>query len=303
MPAKKSLLLLTGVTALSVVLAGCSAPATPQKVDGRISVVASTSVYGDIAKQIGGKLVDVTSIISDPSQDPHSFEAGAQVQLALSQAAVVIENGGGYDPFVGTLLNGASNSKTTLLNVATISGYDQKPATGQFNEHLWYDFPTMKKLVTSLVATFGAENPSGAATFRANAARFTKALDVLQTAEASIKTTSSGAAVAITEPVPLYMLEACGLVNKTPARFTQSIEAGTDVSPLVLEQTLALFSGHTVRLLAYNEQTSGPGTQAVLAAAKKAGVPVVPVRETLPAGKTYLTWMTSMLNELKAALK
>ncbi len=294
--------LLAGAAAVMLALAGCATTAPAQDA-GRIPVVASTNVYGDIAKQIGGNRVSVTSIISNPSQDPHSYEADAQVQLALSKAAVVIENGGGYDPFVGTLLSGASNSTAALLNVATISGYDKNPATGQFNEHLWYDFPTMRRLVAALVSTFSTKDPAGAPTFAANASRFTKALGVLQADEANIKTASGGTGVAITEPVPLYLLEASGLVDKTPERFSRAIEAGTDVSPLVLKQTLALFSDHAVKLLAYNEQTSGPETAAVLAAAKKAGVPVVPVRETLPAGKTYLTWMTSMLDELRAALK
>jgi zinc/manganese transport system substrate-binding protein len=301
MRTKNALLALSGGLAVALVLAGCSPAPAPG--DGRIHVVASTSVYGDIAKQIGGTLVDVTSIISNPSQDPHSYEADAQVQLALSKADVVLQNGGGYDDFVDTLLAGVNNHGGTLLNAATISGYDQKPATGEFNEHLWYDFPTMEKVANTLASTFSTLDPSGAAAFAANASTFTHALGVLQADEAAIKATSAGTGVAITEPVPLYLLDAAGLVNKTPAEFSRAVEAGTDVSPVVLKQTLALFTSHAVKLLAYNEQTSGPETQVVLAAAKKAGVAVVPVRETLPAGENYLSWMTGTLSEMKAALR
>ena len=292
-------LLLSGCAAATPSEAGSSANAT----DGVIRVVASTNVYGDIATQVGGTLVTVDSIISDPSQDPHSYQANAQVQLALSKADIVIQNGGGYDDFVGTLLKGAKNPRVTVLNAATISGYDQKPATGEFNEHLWYDFPTLEKVVKSIVANFTKLDAAGGATFTANAARFTAALATLEGAEATIKTTSAGAGVAITEPVPLYLLDAVGLVNKTPAKFSTAIETGTDVSPVVLRDTLALFSDHAVKFLAYNEQTSGPQTEQVLSAAKKAGVPVVPVRETLPAGKDYIAWMTSTLAAVTAALK
>jgi zinc/manganese transport system substrate-binding protein len=300
----------TTAVALAVIaalaLAGCSAstsPAGPTSSGGKISVVASTDVYGDIAKQIGGSRVSVDSIINDPSQDPHSYEADAQVQLALSKADVVIENGGGYDSFVGTLLKGADNSGATRLNVATISGHDLTPTTGEFNEHLWFDFPTITKLADQLAAKFTTLDASGAAIFSANAKKFDAAIAVLVGDEAALKAAHTGEGAAITEPVPLYLLDAAGLVDKTPAAFSRAIEQGTDVPPLVLRQTLALFTDHTVKLLAYNEQTSSPETTQVLAAAKAGGIPVVAVRETLPSGKDYLQWMSDVLAALKTALR
>lgn len=303
MRTKYALPLISGGIALCLALAGCSTAATLQKDDGLIHVVASTNVYGDIAKQIGGDRVSVTSIISDPAQDPHSYEADARVQLALSKADVVIQNGGGYDDFVDTLLKGANNPKVALLNAATISGYDQSPATGMFNEHLWYDFPTVRKVVTKIEAVLSKLDPKRASVFAAKGATFSAAVSSLESSEATLKTTAAGEGAAITEAVPLYMLDAIGLVNKTPRKFSAAIEEGTDVSPLVLTQTLALFNDHAVKLLAYNEQTSGPQTEQVLAAAKKAGVPTVPVRETLPAGKDYIAWMTATLAAITASLK
>jgi len=303
MRAKIALSLLSGGIVLGLALAGCSAPVTPHKNDGLIHVVASTNVYGDIAKQIGGNRVSVTSIISDPSQDPHSYEADAQVQLALSKADVVIQNGGGYDDFVDTLLKGANNPHVVVLNAATISGYDQKPATGEFNEHLWYDFPTVQRIVAAVTTQFTKLDSAGAATFTARAKTFSNAIKLLQSTEATLRATSAGAGVAITEPVPLYLLAAVGLVNKTPQKFSDAIQSGTDVSPVVLKQTLALFSDHAVKLLAYNEQTSSAETQQVLAAAKSAGIVIVPVRETLPAGKDYLAWMTDSLASVTKALQ
>lgn len=282
---------------------GANAAGAATANSGTIAIVASTDVYGDIAKQIGGSRVAVTSIITDPSQDPHSYEADAQVQLSLSKADIVIQNGGGYDDFVDTLLKGANNPKVTLLNAAAISGYDLKPTSGEFNEHLWYDFPSMEKVATRLVSALTKVDAAGAGTYTANAAKFTAALHVLEGDEAAIKKSSAGAGVAITEPVPLYLLEASGLVNKTPEKFSEAIEAGTDVSPVVLQQTLRIFSEHSVKLLAYNEQTTGAETQQVLAAAKTAGIAIVPVTETLPDKMDYLTWMTSNLTAIKSALQ
>ena len=283
----------------ALVLTGCSAPA---KDDGRIRVVASTDIWGDIATQIAGKDVDVTSIITNPSQDPHSYQGDAQVQLALSQADLVIENGGGYDDFVDTMLNGAGNSSVTVLNAVKLAGVGDDPVIHDLNEHVWYDFPGVQKVAAKIASTLIKLDPSRAADFRANQKTFDTALAGFESTEAAIKSQYAGTGVAITEPVPLYMLEACGLVDKTSPTFSKAIEDGTDVAPLVLKNTLAQFTDHEVKLLAYNEQTSGPETEQVLAAAKANHIPVVPVRETLPAGTGYLRWMSDNLSAVKAAL-
>jgi len=286
--------------AVSLVLAA-SACGAPADAGTSLSVVASTNVYGDLVKQIAGGRVAVTSIISDPDADPHSYEANSRTQLQLSKADVVVENGGGYDDFVDTMLKAANNSKVTVLNVVGIAG-KKAPSGGELNEHVWYDFPTVEKLVTALVSTLSAKDPAQASAFQAGGAALTAKLELLQSTEASIKAAHAGAGVAITEPVPLYLLEACGLVNKTPTEFSEAIEEGTDVSASVLAETLDLFSRKRVSLLAYNEQTSGPETTKVQAAAAAAKIPVVPVTETLPAGKDYVSWMAGNLSAIQTAL-
>jgi zinc/manganese transport system substrate-binding protein len=268
---------------------------------GSVNVVASTNVYGDIVKTIGGPAVAVTSIIDSPDKDPHEYEADAQTQLALSKAQLVIENGGGYDDFVDTMLKSA-RTRPTVINVAEVSGLNQHPADGEFNEHLWYDFPTVEKLAAQLVTELSAAAPGHAATFKSNAKEFTAQLDQLQQHEAAIKAKHAGEAVAITEPVPLYLLEAAGLVNKTPERFSEAIEEDTDVPPAVLKETENLFDTKQVKLLAYNQQTTGPQTEAVLAAAKRNNIPVVPVTETLPTDQAYLLWMQANLRAVSTAL-
>ncbi|WP_434315648.1 metal ABC transporter solute-binding protein, Zn/Mn family [Leifsonia sp. P73] len=295
---KRSVFTLALAAATVAALTGCSAGSAAD--DGKVRVVASTNVYGDIASTIAGNAVEVTALMSDPAQDPHSFEASAQSQLAVSKADILIENGGGYDDFMNTLRSGSKNTKATVLNVVDISG--RNAAGGEFNEHVWYDVPTIQKFTTALTDALSKADPAQKATFAANAQAFSTKLGALQHREAELKTKYAGVGVAITEPVPLYLLEASGLVNKTPEKFSAAIEAGTDVSPLVLQQTLALFSGHKVRLLAYNEQTSGPETDRVRAAATAAGIPVVPVTETLPKGKDYVSWMNANLDAVGAAL-
>lgn len=265
-----------------------------------IPVVASTNVYGDIVEQIGGAKVSVTSIISDPDQDPHSYEANTQNQLALSKAKVVIENGGGYDDFVDRMLK-SSGSSAEVINAVKVSG-KTAPKGGELNEHVWYDFPTVAKIADTIATALGKADPDEAAVFTRNAETFKAKLTPLETKEAQIKKEHGGEAIAITEPVPLYMTTASGLVNKTPEEFSEAIEEGDDVSPKVLQETLSLFSGKQVEALVYNAQTSGPQTEKSEAAAKAAGIPVVPVTETLPAGKDYLGWMTANVDALASAL-
>ncbi|MDP3207921.1 MAG: ABC transporter substrate-binding protein, partial [Rhodoglobus sp.] len=118
----------------------------------------------------------------------------------------------------------------------------------------------------------------------------------------SLAATTAGAGVAVTELVPLYLLESAGFINRTPAEFSAAIEEGNDVSPSALLGTLALFDDHTVALLAYNEQTAGVETERVLGAAEAAGIPVVYFTETLPEGLDYIAWMSANLAEIESAV-
>ncbi|MFF4052351.1 metal ABC transporter solute-binding protein, Zn/Mn family [Streptomyces chartreusis] len=304
MPSRRlSAALLTG-TCLTL-LAGCAgssdtAGAHSPAAASVIPVVASTNVYGDLARRIGGAKVRVTSIISDPAQDPHSYEAGTRNQLALSKAEVVIENGGGYDDFVDRMLKSAGSSPD-VIDAVEVSG-KTAPKGGELNEHVWYDFPSVAELADRIASALGKADPADAATFTENARDFVRLLRPLERKEARIKAEHGGEAVAITEPVPLYMIEASGLRNVTPAEFSEAIEEADDVSPRTLRSTLALFTGKKVEALVYNEQTSGPQTEKAERAAEAAGIPVVPVTETLPTGKDYLAWMTANVDALASAL-
>jgi len=286
------------VIALSAVaLAGCSAAAPAAPDDDLIHVVASTSVYGDLVSTIGGDRVEVTNLISDASVDPHSFEASARDQLAISEADLIVENGGGYDPFVDTLLT-AAGSTAPVITAVDVSGLDGAGEEG-FNEHVWYSFAATEKVVGVVADQLGQLDPDHADEYTANA-------DALGSAIAELLARAEGLGVtgdvAVTEPVPGYLLQAAGLTNVTPADFTEAIEEGNDVPPLALQETLALFSAKKVLLLAYNSQTASPETERVRQAAEDAGIPVVDFTETLPAGADYVSWMTSNLDALATAL-
>ncbi len=299
--------LVATVLSATLLLAGCASSAPEgggpagSTSGGKIAVVTSTNVYGNIAEVVGGNAVAVTSIVSDPAQDPHSYQASTKIALQLSKAQLVIENGGGYDDFVDTMLK-AGKGSPVVLNAVAISGL-QAPAGGELNEHIWYSLPSVAKIADQVATELGRIDPARSDEFRSNAETFDDQLDVLVAAEAKLKDAHAGEGLGITEPVPLYLTEAAGLINLTPPAFSKAVEEGEDVSVAVLEQTLSLYRDGKVAVLVDNEQTSGPVTDQVIAAAKQAGVPVVPVTETLPQGQTYLSWMQDNLTRLGRALE
>lgn len=324
-------LLLGSVAATSLVLAGCASPGGSPAADevDRLRVVASTNVYGDVASRIGGDLVEVTSIITGQTQDPHSYEASARDQLALAKADLVIENGGGYDPFIDTLLAGITTSEPVVVNASEESGLlddgDDERTGGDdanaeedgddhaadddahahvegFNEHVWYSFHAMENLAKALADEFAELDPANESVYAANFESFAGDLAALEERAAELRAVADGGGVAVTEPVPVYLLEEVGLVNLTPDAFSEAFEEGADVPPAALQETLALFPAGTVTLLAYNEQTTGPETEQVRGAAEDAGVAVVSFSETMPEDGGYIDWMTDNLDALTEAL-
>ncbi|MET9375620.1 zinc ABC transporter substrate-binding protein [Streptomyces sp. NPDC002992] len=267
-----------------------------------IPVVASTNVYGDVVGRIGGGRVSVTSIISDPAQDPHSYEASTRTRLELSRAEVVVQNGGGYDDFVGEMLRSSDNSSPHVIDAVQTSG-KAPDGDGEFNEHVWYDLPTMDRLAGRIAQALGTASPADADVFTKNAEEFKDGLAGLEARTDRLEARHAGTPVAVTEPVPLYLTDACGLVNRTPAAFSEAVEEGDEVSPRVLQETLTLFTGRNVQALVHNEQTSGPQTEKVKEAAEDNAIPVVPVTETLPQNKDYLGWMADNITALDRALE
>jgi zinc/manganese transport system substrate-binding protein len=293
---------LAGLVAAAVLgaSAGCS-PAAGESAD--IQIVTSTDVYAAIAQRLVAGLppgrVAVTAIIGDPAIDPHEYEASARNELAISRADLIVENGGGYDDFVDELRR-AAGASAPVINAVDVFAHAANVDIE--NEHVWYDLPNVERVARRITAFLLGHDKADAPVLRRNARAFAGALHRLEAAEARIRAAHAGAGVAITEPVPAYLLIACGLVNHTPDEFSHAIEEGTDASPRVLQDTLDLFSQHRVRLLVYNAQTAGPQTDQVINAATENHVPVVPVTETLPASVSYVHWMRSILQDIAGAL-
>ncbi|PZU26960.1 MAG: metal ABC transporter substrate-binding protein, partial [Microbacterium sp.] len=247
---KRSVPLVTAVVAASALaLAGCAGTAAPEgtSADGKLQVVTSTNVYGDIVSAIAGDTVDVTAIISSTSQDPHEYEATAKDQLAVSKAGLLIENGGGYDSFMDALVE-ATGTKAPVISAVEFShdwpgndGHDHSddhsdaptddPTTEAsdvaddhsghdhiegFNEHVWYDPHTIEHVAEKIAEELTVLVPSESATFSQGLADFTAGISTLEGALDTLSAAHAGEKIFITEPVPLYLTTAAGLENVTP---------------------------------------------------------------------------------------
>ncbi len=286
------------VAASALAFTGCAATANAD--DDRLSVVASTSVYGQIAHEVGGDSVQVTSIVSSASQDPHSFEPSARDQLAVRHADLVIENGAGYDAFVGALVS-ASGSKAPVVT-AVESSPAWHGAVDGFNEHVWYDTQTMVRVADEIADELGRLDPAEADMFDENAKAFAMAVSGLQAQLAQIQSAHGGEQIFVTEPVPLYLTTAAGLENATPAAFTEAVEEGQDVAPATLLEALNLLRSGDVAMLIANSQTGGAETSLVIAEAQQRSIPVLEFTETLPRGDTYVSWMQANIDALEKGL-
>ncbi|MBU4464744.1 MAG: zinc ABC transporter substrate-binding protein [Actinobacteria bacterium] len=301
----RRLVALLAVSAASaLLLAGCSGTAAPAASNdaATLSIVASTNVYGQIAQAVGGDAVTVTSLIASASQDPHEFEASAGDQLKVQRADLLIENGGGYDPFLDSLAQ-ASGTTAPIITAAQISPH--WPADGNtdgFNEHVFYDPETMGLVAGEIASKLGALDPSRAEQFTANAKTFQEGTAKLQSELATISTAHKGANIFVTEPLPLYLAEAAGLVNVTPDAFSHAVEDGQDVPPATLLESLNLITTDSVKILFTNAQAAGAETTQVEDKATAAGIPVLKFSEILPDGKTYLEWMSDNIAQISQAL-
>lgn len=278
-------------------LTGCAASLDAAR-GGPPSIVASTDVWAGVARSVAGDDADVTSIVTGGSADPHSFEAGAADAAAITDASVVVYNGGGYDQWVDAVLKNHPGIATVdayaLLNAAAVG--EGQPA----NEHVFYELETAKAVANALAGRLAADEPAKSAQYRSRADEFGHKADAILQREHQMA--RPGTAVAATEPVAHYLLRAAGLTDKTPPGFSNAIEQDTDPAPADVAAMLDLLTKREVSALIYNDQTATAVTRKVRAAAEEAGVPVVQVTESLPAGTDYLSWQSQTADRLAAAL-
>ncbi|MFD9552419.1 metal ABC transporter solute-binding protein, Zn/Mn family [Nocardia salmonicida] len=283
---------LTAGVAAVVVLSACGTSSTDSDTP---QIVASTNVWGSVATAVAGPDAQVTSIISDPAADPHSFETSATDTAKISDADLVVFNGGHYDEFIEKAISGKDKR--------TVEAFEQRPNKGDDNEHVWYDVSTVAAVADRIAAELGEVDAVHASAYTERAVAFKNQLIGVSTITGTIATQTPNAPVAQSEPLAHYLLQAATAQDKTPRDFQEAIEQETDPAPAAVAATRDLITAKQVKALIYNTQTEDKITQDLRATAQSAGIAVVEVTETLPAGMDYIQWQTANAKALAAALR
>jgi len=283
-----------GVTlALGLIL---TAAENASAADPKLKVVAAENFYGGIALQIGGDLIEVASIMSSPTQDPHLFETTPGVVRQIADAQIVIFNGADYDPWMEKLLKAIPRVDRTVITVADLMG--KKPGD---NPHLWYDPATMPAAAKALAAAFTKADSVHAPDYAARLATTLTELGRINKRVEQIRAKHSGETVTATEPVFGYMAEALKLKMRNE-RFQLAMMNDTEPSAHDIAAFENDLKQRKVKALLYNKQVTAKMTERLLDVAGKAKVPVVGITETQPADTSFEDWMLDQLNALDKAL-
>lgn len=296
------------VAAVLVTACGQDSPAGQQQsATAPLTVVASTNVWSSVAAAVGGKHVQVSSVVGDTG-DPHSYQVSAKDAATLRAAGLVIYNGGGYDDWVEQALGpeeqGPRRIKAVDLHPDTQPNGVARRAhdTGE-NEHVWYDLPTVAQMAGEIASQLAQLRPAAKATFIANADTFDLRLDELEGRVSELSVARPGTAVAATEPLGHYLLKAAALQDRTPHDFVDAVEEETDPPAAAVAELQQMITDRQVAALVHNPQTETPVVADLVDRARRAGLPVIELTETLPAGQDYLTWMGSQIQALSTALR
>jgi zinc/manganese transport system substrate-binding protein len=276
----------------AIAIYGLSAPAFADPV----KVVAAENFYGDMASQIGGANVAVTSILNSPDQDPHLFEASPETAKALTDAKIVIVNGVDYDPWMEKLLSAHKAPARKEILVGALVGH--KPGD---NPHLWYDPAYMKAAAKAFVGDLTAVDPAHKADYEQGYAKFVDSLKPLDDKIAAMRKSYAGQPVTLSEPVFGYQAGLIGLKVRNE-KFALAIMNNAEPTPSEVAGFENDLKGHKVKAMLYNAQASEPAVTKLVDLAKASGIPVVGVSETTPPNSTYQDWMMGQLNALDKAL-
>ena len=279
-----------------LVLSAASLLCCGAKAAGPVRVVAAENFYGDIARQIGGPNVAVTSILANPDQDPHLFEVSPSVARSVSAAQIVIENGLDYDPWMDRLIKAAGVPDSHVLVAAALAGHHAGD-----NPHVAYDPATMPALARALSAALTAADPAHAQDYARRLVSFEAGMAPLQARIALLRTKLHGAQVTATEPVFGYMIAALGMVSTNQA-FQRAVMNETEASASEVAAFERDLRSHRVRLLIVNRQATNAVADGMKSIALAAGVPVLDASETEPAGFSYQAWMLGELGAVEQAL-
>lgn len=180
---------------LSLLFSACTQ--SPETTSGKLNVVATTTFIGDVTKQIGGDLIDL-SVMMPVGADPHSFEPTPADLGKVADADLVFVNGIAFEAFLEKLIENAGDQAKVVTvsegieTIAFVEGADEHADEehtdeehahehGEFDPHVWHDPNNVIVWANNIAAALSERDPDHAAAYRANADAYIVQLHDLDT--------------------------------------------------------------------------------------------------------------------------
>ena len=180
-PFHKLILLLSAALLLAMPAACSRLAADDPPDDGRLRVVTTTAQVGDIAKNVGGEHVHVTSLMG-AGTDPHLYSASARDVDKLRGADIVFYSGLFLEAQMEDILEQMSERQTVAAVSADIDRAELLPSAkyaDEFDPHIWFDVGLWMQATEQVRDTYMAADPANAAGYEANAAAYLAELAAL----------------------------------------------------------------------------------------------------------------------------
>ncbi|MCM2269817.1 MAG: zinc ABC transporter substrate-binding protein [Thermoanaerobaculia bacterium] len=161
--------------AAALALAACDGgDATPRR-DGKLRVVATTGMIGDLAARVGGERVEVATLMG-PGVDPHLFKASESDVRRLAEADLILYNGLHLEGKMADVLVKMARSRPVVAVSETIPQEllrEPPEFAGQYDPHVWFDVSLWARAVEPIAAELATIDPAHADAYRrrADAAR------------------------------------------------------------------------------------------------------------------------------------
>ncbi|MDF1618312.1 metal ABC transporter solute-binding protein, Zn/Mn family [Petrocella sp. FN5] len=178
----KKYLKITGVL-LSVMMISMIAGCTKEQVedDGRIKVVATTTMLADLTRVIGGDLVQVNGLMG-PGIDPHLYKASAGDVNVIQEAELVVYNGLDLESKLGEIFARLENEEKVVVMITEgISDADliMDEETRGYDPHVWFDVNLWKMASTNLLEGLVKADPMNKDVYTNNHEAYVKELEKL----------------------------------------------------------------------------------------------------------------------------
>lgn len=261
---------------------------------GPLTVVASVSQWGSLARQIGGDDVTVTSILSSSDVDAHSFEPTTSDVARIRKAGILIVNGAGYDSWA---TKNVSSSTTTVSAAETVGAMDGD------NPHLWFSKEARNGMAKEMAETFSRALPSRKKAFAARLRSWQSKEKTLETTMATFRSQHDDPVYGATEAVAYYLMSDLGFTDATPKGYAEAVAAEDEPSASDLQTFQGLIEKRTIDVLIDNTQETSDSGSLLLGTAGRSDVPVVDVTEQIPSDfQGLVSWISSLVTSISQAL-